>query len=155
MDWVRSRLATQPPKAQDAATAVAGEAVEAVLAAVREWGSERTISDWCEADLMKAIVRLDGDWPGCDECDHQCDEPCMPATVVQMLASIDAAILASEPAKPAEQGDADELVDLREADAMLREIGLLCREQTRFLGSYADIVRQAFAVTEQGGTRNA
>jgi hypothetical protein len=80
---------TSPKDAGEASGPLAGEAVEAVLAAVREWGSERSISDWCEADLMKAIVRLDGDWPGCDECDHQCDEPCMPATVDQMLASID------------------------------------------------------------------
>lgn len=65
---------------------------EAVLSAAREWSAERMPSDWCEADLMKAIVAMEGDWPGCDECDHQCDEPCAPATVEEMLARIDSHI---------------------------------------------------------------
>ena len=63
--------------------------VQAVVAAAQEWSAERAATDWTEADLMKAVVTLDGDWPGCDECDHQCDEPCMPATVAEQHISID------------------------------------------------------------------
>lgn len=65
---------------------------EAVLSAAREWSAERAPSDWCEADLMKAIIVMEGDWPGCDECDHQCDEPCAPATVEEMLSRVDSHI---------------------------------------------------------------
>jgi hypothetical protein len=50
-----------------------------------------------------------------------------------------------EQAKPAEPvADDDDMQALLEARAMLSEIGLTCREQTRFVGSYAEIVRQAF-----------
>lgn len=62
----------------------------AVIEAAQEWASERTPKDWAEGDLMKAIATLNGDWAGCEECDHQCDEPCMPATVAETHASIDA-----------------------------------------------------------------
>lgn len=65
------------------------QAVQAVVDAAREWSAERFVKDLAEADLMKAIYTLDGDWPGCEECDHQCDEPCMPATVSQQHACVD------------------------------------------------------------------
>ena len=39
-----------------------------------------------------------------------------------------------------------DIADLLEADAMLKEIGKICRQQTRFVGSYAKIVRQAIAL---------
>jgi hypothetical protein len=69
--------------------AVGGEDEQAVIEAAREWSGERFVRDWGDAELMKAICTLDGDWPGCEECDHECDEPCMPATVAQMHRSID------------------------------------------------------------------
>jgi hypothetical protein len=62
----------------------------AVIDAAEEWWSERTPKDRQEGELMKALATLNGDWEGCEGCDHQCDEPCMPATVVQIHASIDA-----------------------------------------------------------------
>lgn len=74
-----------------------------VIAAAQEWSSERMPSDHAEGDLLKAIATMDGDWPGCEDCDHECDEPCMPATVVQMHASIDAC-LARLDAKKASDG---------------------------------------------------
>lgn len=46
---------------------------------------------------------------------------------------------------PAPGVAADELQSLREADEMLKEIGSMCRDQTMFVGSYAEIVRQALA----------
>lgn len=73
-----------------------------VIAAAQEWSSERTPSDHAEGELMKAIATMEGDWPGCEDCDHECDEPCMPATVVQMHASIDACLARLEPKKAAE-----------------------------------------------------
>lgn len=76
-------------RTSSAANHATSPAAEAVLEAAREWSSERTIKDWAEADLMKAVSTLDGDWPGCEECDHQCDEPCMPATVAQQHACVD------------------------------------------------------------------
>ncbi|MDP1887097.1 hypothetical protein [Polaromonas sp.] len=39
----------------------------------------------------------------------------------------------------------EDIEDLRESAAMLREIGALCREQQHYKGSYTEIVRQAFA----------
>ena len=56
-------------------------------------------------------------------------------------AEADAALAAFE--AQAETADED-IQALLEARAMLTEIGLICREQTRFVGSYAEIVRQAF-----------
>lgn len=44
----------------------------------------------------------------------------------------------------AAQAQGYDLQDLLEARAMLSEIGLICREQERFTGSYAEIVKQAF-----------
>ncbi|MDB5967141.1 MAG: hypothetical protein JWQ72_3641 [Polaromonas sp.] len=64
-------------------------AEQAVISAARGWLGERAVTDWNEAELMKAVITLDGDWPGCDECDHQCDEPCMPASVAEQHRSID------------------------------------------------------------------
>jgi hypothetical protein len=49
----------------------------------------------------------------------------------------------------AQEEAADDLQALLEARAMLSEIGLICREQTRFVGSYAEIVRQAFGALAQ------
>jgi hypothetical protein len=71
-----------PPPAPAALT-------DAVVKAAREWCSERTLKDWDEAELAKAVIRLEGDWPGCPECDFQCDEPCVPATVDEQLATVD------------------------------------------------------------------
>ncbi|WP_062362310.1 hypothetical protein [Variovorax paradoxus] len=68
-------------------------AVEAaIVAAAIDWASERTINDWDEAELAKAIAAHDGGWPGCEECDHDCDEPCMPHTVADVHAAIDSRI---------------------------------------------------------------
>lgn len=74
-----------------------------VIAAALEWSSERAPSDHAEGELMKAIATMEGDWPGCEECDHECDEPCIPATVVEIHASIDAC-LAKQAAKKTEEG---------------------------------------------------
>lgn len=60
-----------------------------VITAAIQWFCERQINDWDEADLAKAVATHAGDWPGCDECDHECDEPCMPCTVAEVHASID------------------------------------------------------------------
>lgn len=73
-----------------------------VIAAAQEWSSERAPSDHAEGELMKAIATMDGDWPGCEDCDHECDEPCMPATVVQMHGSIDACLAKLDAKKAAD-----------------------------------------------------
>ncbi|EJL90447.1 hypothetical protein PMI15_00260, partial [Polaromonas sp. CF318] len=65
------------------------DATAAVIEAARQWSADREIQDWSEADLMKAIATLDGDWPGCDDCQFDCDEPCMPSTVAQFHRAID------------------------------------------------------------------
>jgi hypothetical protein len=66
--------------------------VAAIVKAAFAWGSERTINDWDEAELAKAIAAHDGAWPGCTECDHHCDEPCMPHTVAEVHHAIDSRI---------------------------------------------------------------
>lgn len=63
-----------------------------VVRAAEEWMCERSINDWSEADLARAVIRFGGDWPGCPGCDFECDEPCMPATVEVMLNQIDCRI---------------------------------------------------------------
>lgn len=63
--------------------------MQPVINAAQEWNSERSPRDFEEADLMKALAAMDGDWPGCEGCNHQCDEPCMPTTVAEIHASID------------------------------------------------------------------
>lgn len=68
------------------------EPTPTLLAAAIQWASERTINDWDEAELAKAIATHSGDWPGCEECDHDCDEPCMPHTVADVHAAIDSRI---------------------------------------------------------------
>jgi hypothetical protein len=75
-----------------AALAQGHEAVQPVVAAALEWWCERPINDWAEADLARAVIRHEGDWPGCPECDFQCGEPCVPATVAEQLAAVDARI---------------------------------------------------------------
>lgn len=66
--------------------------VSALIAAVHDWSADRSVKDWGEADLMKAMATLDGDWPGCEGCDHECDEHCMPSTVAEFHRAIDEAI---------------------------------------------------------------
>jgi len=65
------------------------EKEQAVIEAALEWWSERTVRDWGDIRLAKAVATLGGDWPGCDECDHQCGEDCRPMTVAEMHAAID------------------------------------------------------------------
>lgn len=79
------REAVSPRPAQE-------DPAAAVVNAAREWLSERTINDWDEAALARAVILLDGDWPGCPDCDHQCDEPCVPMTVAEQLAWLDSRI---------------------------------------------------------------
>lgn len=43
----------------------------------------------------------------------------------------------------------EQMRDLLEANEMLIEIGVICRDQKLFKGSYAEIVRQAFAALSQ------
>lgn len=65
------------------------EKEQAVIEAAMEWWAERTVRDWGDIRLAKAVATLGGDWPGCDECDHQCGEDCRPMTVAEMHAAID------------------------------------------------------------------
>ena len=67
-------------------------AVAAIVKAAFDWSSERTINDWDEAELAKAIATHAGDWPGCEGCDHDCDETCMPHTVAEVHHAIDSRI---------------------------------------------------------------
>lgn len=67
-------------------------AIAAIVRAATDWGSERTINDWDEAELMKAIATYHGNWQGCEERDHDCDEPCMPHTVADVHLAIDSRI---------------------------------------------------------------
>ncbi len=83
------RAALSAPSPAPALVPQGAELREAVLSAALEWTSERMPNDWAEVDLMKAVISLDGDWPGCDECDHECGEPCEPATVAEMHYRID------------------------------------------------------------------
>jgi hypothetical protein len=73
------------PNAQDRED----EKEQAVIEAAMEWWTERTVRDWGDIRLAKAVATLGGDWPGCDECDHQCGEDCRPMTVAEMHAAID------------------------------------------------------------------
>ena len=65
---------------------------QAVLDAASQWWCERQVMNWDDAELARAVIRLHGDWPGCPECDHQCGEPCMPATIAEQLSAVDCAI---------------------------------------------------------------
>ncbi|URI08786.1 hypothetical protein MW290_24730 [Aquincola tertiaricarbonis] len=82
---------TATPPAPTAAQPVP-EHVQAVIDAAGEWSTERCPRDWAEADLLKAVATLEGDWPGCEGCDFECGEPCTPATVAEQHAAIDAAL---------------------------------------------------------------
>jgi hypothetical protein len=75
-----------------AAPSPAALAIAAIVSAATNWGSERTVNDWDEAELMKAIATYHGNWQGCEECDHDCDEPCMPHTVADVHLAIDSRI---------------------------------------------------------------
>lgn len=77
-----------PANIKDATGAVP-DGIQAVIDAARQWWCERTPQNWDDADLAKAVIRLDGDWPGCQDCDHDCDEPCMPATMQEQLRAVD------------------------------------------------------------------
>jgi hypothetical protein len=88
--------------AEMAALKLEAERLAPVIAAAQEWSSERMPSDHAEGELMKAIATMEGDWPGCEDCDHECDEPCMPATVVQMHGSIDACLAKLDAKKAAD-----------------------------------------------------
>jgi hypothetical protein len=80
----------------EAATALAHlsaevERKQAIVDAALEWSSERSVSDWSEADLMKALWTYGGDRTDpCPECDGECGEPCAPCTVAQAHSMIDA-----------------------------------------------------------------
>lgn len=64
--------------------------LKAVVDAAQEWSSERTVRDWGDAELLKALWTFNGDrTEPCEGCDGQCDEPCAPGTVVEGHASID------------------------------------------------------------------
>lgn len=95
IDRVESQPATAPEPVEP-------DKERAVIEAAKEWSSERIPADHSEGELMKAVASLEGDWPGCEDCDHECDEPCMPATVVQMHASIDACLAKLEAKKAAD-----------------------------------------------------
>jgi hypothetical protein len=67
------------------------ERLSAVVNAAQEWAGERSVSDWDEAELMKALWTFNGDRDDpCPECDGECGEPCAPSTVVEAHAAIDA-----------------------------------------------------------------
>jgi hypothetical protein len=67
------------------------ERLRAVVDAAQEWGGERSVSDWDEADLMKALWTFNGDRnEPCPECDGECGEPCAPCAVMAAHAAIDA-----------------------------------------------------------------
>lgn len=94
-DGPRKRYAQRALATSDSPTGTdrpAHAKVAAIVKAAFAWCSERTINDWDEAELAKAIATHDGDWPGCTECDHDCDEPCMPHTVAEVHAGIDSRI---------------------------------------------------------------
>ncbi|WP_019653985.1 hypothetical protein [Variovorax atrisoli] len=86
-DWLLGH-ATKPSAVAAAAGQRANEFL--VITAASQWACERTVNDWDEGDLMKAVASMNGDWPGCEECDHDCDEPCMPHTVADVHADVDA-----------------------------------------------------------------
>ena len=65
---------------------------DAVVTAALDWFSERAIKDWSEAYLAHAIISMEGDWPGCEGCDFECDEPCTPATESEQHHAIDCCI---------------------------------------------------------------
>ena len=61
-----------------------------VVNAARQWWCERSPQNWDDAALAKAVIRLDGDWPGCPDCDHaECDEPCTPMTMAEQIRAVD------------------------------------------------------------------
>lgn len=69
------------------------EPAQKVIEEACEWWCDgRAVRDWNEAELAKAVVRHLGDWPGCEGCDFQCDEPCTPATVAEQLHAIDCVV---------------------------------------------------------------
>ena len=74
------------------ATSAAALVVAAIVKAAGDWATERRINDWGEAELMKALATYGGDWPGCEGCEHDCDEPCMPHTVAEVHHAIDCRI---------------------------------------------------------------
>lgn len=87
--WCVAALQEQGAPAASPTPAPLTDQQHAVLKAAEEWICERAPNDWSEAELYKAVCRLNGDWPGCDECDFKCDEPCMPATVEEMVRGVD------------------------------------------------------------------
>lgn len=85
---INGLTAEQREQGQAASSAVPAE-IQAVIEAARQWWCERTPKNWDDAELAKAVIRLDGDWPGCPDCSHDCDEPCMPATMQEQLHAVD------------------------------------------------------------------
>jgi hypothetical protein len=74
---------------QEAAGAELGR-MKAVVEAAQEWSGERTVRDWGDAELLKALWTFHGDrTEPCEGCDGQCAEPCAPCTVAEGHASID------------------------------------------------------------------
>ena len=66
------------------------ERLSAVVEAAQEWSGERSVRDWGDAELLKALWTFEGDRSEpCPECDGECGEPCAPCTVTEAHAGID------------------------------------------------------------------
>ncbi len=61
----------------------------AVLDAACEWWCERAPENWGDASLAHAIIDVLGDWEGCEGCDFECGEPCVPTTAAEQHRSVD------------------------------------------------------------------
>jgi hypothetical protein len=94
------------------------------------------------AELWQAVQDIDT-WACTLPTFAVAEEGGFPAVVANIIRAIKLV------APVAQAASDDDMQALLEARAMLSEIGLICREQTRFVGSYADIVRQAFDALEQ------
>jgi hypothetical protein len=64
--------------------------LEVVVHEAQEWSAERSVRDWADAALLKALWTFEGDrTTPCEGCDGQCDEACAPCTVAEGHANID------------------------------------------------------------------
>ena len=64
------------------------ELLAEITIALNDWVDERHPRDVGDCNLMIAFWKLRGDWPGCDNCDHQCDMPCVPITAAQAIRAL-------------------------------------------------------------------
>ena len=64
------------------------ESLAEITIALSDWIDERQPRDVGDCNLMIAFWKLRGDWPGCDNCDHQCDMPCMPITAADAIGNL-------------------------------------------------------------------